>query len=212
MDSWLGPSPLWQSYPAIFQVASNTELLVGEALRTSPPLVSFLRALLPAEEAEWNAVKALIGQRRTSPGADEVSWTLTASGVFSVKSLYSKLTEGAVLDIARGLWKAGLPLKIKIFLWQMFQNRLPTADNVAKRNGPSDGSCVVCGTLEDANHALFRCHLARFAWSAVRASFQQNWNPSSGADLLQIIRTQKGASARIVWRCVGALLWSLWTA
>ena len=111
-------------------------------------------------------------QSTTSQGADEVSWKLSSSGSFSVKSLYTKLTEGDVLDIARGLWKAGLPLKIKIFLWKMFQNRLPTADNVAKRNGPSDGSCVVGGTLEDATHALFRCHLARFSWSAVRASFQ----------------------------------------
>uniref|UniRef100_A0A453KQ98 Reverse transcriptase zinc-binding domain-containing protein n=1 Tax=Aegilops tauschii subsp. strangulata TaxID=200361 RepID=A0A453KQ98_AEGTS len=90
-------------------------------------------------------------------------------------------------------------LKIKIFLWQMFQNRLPTADNVAKRNGPSDWFCVVCGTIEAANHAFFRCHLARFSCSTVRAALQQNWNPSSGADLLQIIHTQKGASARIVW-------------
>lgn len=116
-----------------------------------------------------------------------------------------------MLDIARGLWKAGLPLKIKIFIRQMFQNRLLTAENVAKRNGPSDGSCVLCGNIEDANHTFFHCHLARFSWSAVRAAFQQNWNPSSSVDLLDIIHTQKGASARIVWHCVGVLLWSLWT-
>ena len=93
----------------------------------------------------------------------------------------------------------------------MFRNRLPTSDNVAKRNGPADGSCTVCGLAEDANHVFFKCHLAKFAWSAVRDAFHSNWNPASGADLLTLIKTQKGYSARIAWRCVGALLWAIWT-
>lgn len=121
------------------------------------------------------------------------------------------MTEGNSLDIARGLWKAALPLKIKNFMWQMFRNRLPTSDNVAKCNGPTDGSCAVCGLGEDANHVFFGCFLARFAWSAIRETFSQNWNPLSGGDLLALLTSQRGTSARIVWRCVGALLWSLWT-
>ena len=105
----------------------------------------------------------------------------------------------------------GIPLKIKIFLWQMFRNRLPTSDNVAKRNAPADGTCTTCGLGENANHVFFGCVLARFAWSAVRDAFKQNWNPQSSHDVLSILTAQRGANARIVWRCVGALLWSLWT-
>ena len=67
-----------------------------------------------------------------------------------------------------------MPLKIKVFLWQMFRDRLPSSNNVAKRNGPSDGSCAICGAHEDANHIFFNCHLARFAWSAVREALGQN--------------------------------------
>ena len=58
---------------------------------------------------------------------------------------------------------------------------------------------------------FFGCVLARFAWSAVRDAFNQNWNPQSSHDMLSILTSQRGANARIVWRCVGALLWSLWT-
>ena len=96
-------------------------------------------------------------------------------------------------------------------MWQMFRNRLPTSDNVAKRNGLADGTCTVCGLAEDANQVVFKCHLAKFAWSAVRDAFHSNWNPTSGANLLTLIKTQKGSSARIALRCVGALLWALWT-
>lgn len=178
--------------------------MVGDALHTSPPVIYFLRP-------SWDVLQPKIANRPLSLGADVVSWDLATSEKFSVKSLYDKLTEGSALDIARGLWKAGLPLKIKIFLWQMFRNRLPTADNVAKRNGPSYGSCVVCGLNEDANHALFQCVLAKFVWSAIRDVFHQNWNPMSGSDLLAVLQTQKGVNARMLWRCVGALLWSLCT-
>lgn len=180
-------------------------------MSASPPALHFLRALTNAEQESWDELVQKIGGYRLGAGADSVEWSLTASKNFSVKSLYNKLTERNALDIARGLWKAGLPLKIKIFMWQMFRNRLPTSDNVAKRNGPADGSCAMCGVGEDANHVFFRCHLAKFAWSAVRDALHSNWNPASGADLLTIIKTQKGTSGSIAWRCVRALLWALWT-
>ena len=93
-----------------------------------------MRTLSTMEAVSWNELVAKIGNRQLRLGADSGTWGLAASQKFSVKSLYSKLTEGNALDIARGLWKVGLPLKIKIFMWQMFRNRLTTANNVAKRN------------------------------------------------------------------------------
>lgn len=89
-----------------------------------------------------------------SADPDLVSWHLALSSKFSVKSLYGRLTQGAGLDVAVWLVERRIPLKVKIFLWQMFRNCLPTSDNVARRNGPSDGACAVCGAPEDANHAL----------------------------------------------------------
>lgn len=55
------------------------------------------------------------------------------------------------------------------------------------------------------------CFLARFAWSAVRDAFKQNWNPQSSNDLLTLLSAQRGANARVVWQGVWALLWSLWS-
>ena len=185
--------------------------MVGEVLISSPPAIHFLRALTNTECESCDDLVQKIGDLRLGLGADLVEWNLTASRKFSVKSLYRKLTERSALDIARGIWKAGLPLKIKIFMWQMLRNRLPTSDNVAKRNGPADGTCTVCGLGEDANHVFFRCHLARFAWSAVREAFHSNWNPASGNDLIAILKTTRGTGSRIAWRCVGALLWAIWT-
>lgn len=211
LDRWWGQSPLWQSHPDLYQLATDTNIFVGDVLRVHPPAISFMRPLNPVEAASWAALVHDLRGRTLCQGADEVSWSLSSSHKFMVKSLYNKLTEGTALDMARGLWKADLPLKIKIFMWQMFCDRLPTPDNVSKRNRPTDGSCAVCGSGENANHVFFGCALARFSWSAVRDTFKQNWNPLSSDDLLDLLTAQKGAYARIVWKCVGALLWSLWT-
>lgn len=62
----------------------------------------------------------------------------------------------------------------------MFHNHLPTSDNMAKRNSPSNGTCVICSLGEDANHMFFHCHLAHFAWSAVREAFSQIGIPLRG--------------------------------
>ena len=70
--------------------------------------------------------------RTLSQENDAIAWKLTSSRKFSVKSLYEKLTEGNVLDMARGLWKAGIPLKIKIFVWQFTYDHLPSRTQVIK--------------------------------------------------------------------------------
>ena len=69
----------------------------------------------------------------------------------------------------------------------MFHDHLPSSNNIAKQNGSSDGTCVMCGAHEDANHIFFNYHLARFAWSAARKAFDQKWNPHSGSDLCDIL-------------------------
>ena len=102
-------------------------------------------------------------------------------------------------------------LKIKIFLGQMFRDRLPSSNNIVKHNGPADGTCVMCGAHEDANRIFFNCHLARFAWSAVQEAFDQNWNPHSSRDIRDILLAHRGGFGRVLWRCVGALFWTLWT-
>ena len=95
-------------------------------------------------------------------------------------------------------------------MWQLFCDKLPTSLNVAKRNGPATGPCALCGEPEDASHVFFRCSLARFAWSAVRTAAGVQWDPRSAAELTHLLDTIHGSAKRVMWRCVGALLWTIW--
>ena len=159
LDTWEGPGPLWERFQPLYQIAVHPNISVAAAL-ASPGAVAFNRPLVDGELDMWQSLQHILEQTTLSPEADQVSWDLTASHKFLVKSLYDRLAESPSLDTARGLWKAPVPMKIKFFLWPVLRDRLPSATNVAKRNDPSNGRCSLCDLQEDANHTFFKCPLA----------------------------------------------------
>jgi hypothetical protein len=64
---------------------------------------------------------------------DCVSWSLNANGVYSMKSMYQFLERNLAGSHNKWIWKSNIPLKIKIFLWQVFQNAILTRDNLKKK-------------------------------------------------------------------------------
>jgi hypothetical protein len=82
--------------------------------------------------------------------------------------MYAKLSQGATVAHFSDIWKAALPLKIKIFAWKMALDKLHFTLQIAVRHGPSNGACALCGTPVDAAHFFFTCSLAVFAWSVLR--------------------------------------------
>lgn len=66
---------------------------------------------------------------------DEVKWDMDKSKSLSTKSLYMFLTDGGVCSrTALSIWKFKVPMKIKVFLWQLFNNKLQAAA-ILKRRG-----------------------------------------------------------------------------
>lgn len=105
LDHWFGQEPVWRNHPSLYQLATNIDILMADALRTNPPAIYFKRPLSGAERAGWDELRGELAVVSLRPKADTVSWSLTSSRKFLVKSLYNKLTEGPALDIARGYGK-----------------------------------------------------------------------------------------------------------
>lgn len=68
----------------------------------------------------------------------------------------------AILAWTTPLLKVPLPRKIKIFVWQLLRDRLPSRKEVVKRNGSGNGLCPLCGVLEIATHISSRAPLLFF--------------------------------------------------
>ena len=120
--------------------------------------------------------------------------------------MYHKLAQGATVAHS-----SELPLKIKIFLWQLILDRLPASKQVAAKHGPSDGRCVLCGEVEDATHIFFSCFLAKVGWSVLRQLLGCSWAPANFPQFFAIQQSLLGRQRRVSWVLFSALCWALWT-
>ncbi|XP_026458664.1 uncharacterized protein LOC113359206 [Papaver somniferum] len=100
---------------------------------------------------------------------DQLRWTLTKSGYYTVKSLYDKLNENATdivsLDLPKyfwtAIWKLYMSQRIKLFLWKCLQNALSTNFKLYGKVRDVELQCTMCGTAtETTEHLLLHCPYA----------------------------------------------------
>jgi hypothetical protein len=107
------------------------------------------------------------------------------------------------------LWKAPLPFKTKIFVWQLLRDRLPTAVEVAKRQG--NGHCPLCTIPETTHHIIFTCPTAYFLWSFVAEALGLEWQALDLGEFLEVRANCTGGRRRLFWLVFAAMFWTLWT-
>lgn len=74
--------------------------------------------------------------------------------------LYSFITHGVVESKVDDLiWKGKLPMKIKVFLWQLYH-------------------------IESIDHIFFACPFGNFIWCSLGEAFGWDGSPASTADLM----------------------------
>jgi hypothetical protein len=105
-----------------------------------------------------------------STDKDKVTWDFEKTGIFSTASLYKELLFPGVNNRwLMGIWEAPLPLQIKIFLWQVCNDKIQSAEQrLRKRNWPGEIACKVRGQDETTDHIIFGCALAQFVWCVCR--------------------------------------------
>jgi hypothetical protein len=89
----------------------------------------------PVIQSQWRCMRDKLAMVALSSEQDKAKWSLTKSGAFSVKSLYNKLSAVGVDRSFKQLWKAKIPLKIKIWLWLIWHNAIAAKDNMKKEIG-----------------------------------------------------------------------------
>jgi hypothetical protein len=119
----------------------------------------------PEELDEWEDLMKALGEVNLNQAEDKILWGLSANKIFSTSSLYRFMTSGGVSsNVAKKIWKCKIPLKIRIFLWKAFHNRIQVANQLKLRNWKGNEFCVLYGEREDINHIIFSCPLFGFVW------------------------------------------------
>jgi hypothetical protein len=112
---------------------------------------------------------------------DFISWHITKTGVFSVRSCYfvewehqhgnklrrtSAFGTSSALPVWKTLWKLNVPAKIKIHCWRSLLGAIPCNGVLANRHMQPSSQCQLCRTdCESIRHAFFSCPRVQEIWN-----------------------------------------------
>uniref|UniRef100_A0A0A8ZMQ4 Reverse transcriptase zinc-binding domain-containing protein n=1 Tax=Arundo donax TaxID=35708 RepID=A0A0A8ZMQ4_ARUDO len=98
----------------------DPDILVRDCWEDGEWNIEFRRSLNSSEMAIWEELLGKLQNIRLDESEDIVFWALDKSLTYTTRSLYRFLSFGGIISKeTKHLWKAKLPLKIKVFLWQM---------------------------------------------------------------------------------------------
>jgi hypothetical protein len=121
--------------------------------------MDFKRPLSQIEAGQWEELPDLVEQVRINGDRDRVAWVLEKSGKYTSRSMYRFLSHrGVVNRRMRHLWKSRLPMKIKVFLWLAFQDRIQSGVALGGDEVERESQLYsMWGTRDSRPHPLWMC-------------------------------------------------------
>jgi hypothetical protein len=210
-DTWSCGCPLKIVFPHLFEICHQQDWSVRRVCNSEFGELTFRRNFGEREATEFSELSELINSVALNESRDSVRWVLEKSGTFSTSSLYNELTfTGFSNRWLMNVWKTKVPLKIRIFLWQVINDKIQSAEQLKKRNWPGPTACKMCGVLESTSHIFFRCALANFCWCMCRDALGWPFPPSEAVDIFNFCYNFSNKQTRRVLYLFGAVAWSLW--
>ncbi|XP_004514417.1 uncharacterized protein [Cicer arietinum] len=107
--------------------------------------------------------------------SDKWSWNNTQGVSYSLKEAYYVLQKEFFASINTPLfqdlvWHPFVQAKVSLFMWRLFQDKLPTKENLFRRGiiSVEDQQCLAgCGEVEIVSHLFFVCPLFGSVWYGV---------------------------------------------
>ncbi|XP_010684120.2 uncharacterized protein LOC104898717 [Beta vulgaris subsp. vulgaris] len=152
---------------------------------------------------------------------DDLEWSHTKSGRYSVKSGYWLLHQEAHIQddkatFWKSFWKSDIFPKWKHFIWKILNNTIPSADNLIKRQirGINPACCLCKKEMETTTHLLRDCSIAQRIWSSSMGivASQGSHLPIQSwiRNFLNLLKKKKGEQALEMEIRFISTLWGIW--
>ncbi|MBA0550910.1 hypothetical protein Golob_021819, partial [Gossypium lobatum] len=187
--------------------------LIDESNRTWRK--DLIESSFPVEISEINLCIPLAKE----PHEDFLAWKGESSREFTIRSSY-KLLQDIEIDsraytlqnetrnFYKNLWILNLPSKIKITIWQLAWNYIPTWVNLHYRRLQSQTTCSGCGSAaETTNHIFRECPVAMKVWEELSFSELFQVPYMEFFQWLTWVFEQNTPTSRRVFCCA---LWAIW--
>ncbi|RVW34900.1 putative ribonuclease H protein [Vitis vinifera] len=192
-DLWWGDQTLKDQYPRLFRVIEGLERLMH----------------------------SLDCMNLSTSVSDARSWSLCSSGLFTVKSFFtalSQMPDSSPFFPTKFVWKSQVPFKVKAFIWLVAHKKVNTNDLLQLRRphkAISPDICKLCMEQgESADHLFLHCSVTLGLWHRLFQLAKMDWvPPKSISDMMFINYKGFGKSKRgvILWQNASiALIWVVW--
>ena len=104
---------------------------------------------------------------------DKWMWKVDSSTNYTVRSAYNALITQVNVENMEAVpfpWHKDVPLKVLLFVWRLFRDRLPTKNNLHRRQviDFDDQFCVGgCGLIETSTHLFLHCIHFSSVWNHI---------------------------------------------
>jgi hypothetical protein len=192
LDVWLGECPLKIRFPILYDACLQQTWSVYQVLHEGVVDLTFRRAFGERELLEWEQLLGMV--------------------VFTTASLYRELFfPGVINRELMDVWGASLPLKIKVFVWQVYNDKIQSEEQLCKRNWPRESGCKLCGEKETTDHIIFGCMMARFLWCVCRDAFGWRATPTKVSKYIEEVLEGGNRKTEMLYIFIfGCAAWSLW--
>ena len=208
-EPWLYPRSLCIMHPALYDLCQDKSISVHSFLQKQAQL-SFSRWLPQILFDSWLSIVDKVYSYPFENENDVVSWKLCKDGTFTTRSVYDMLTSDDTGYSFKSIWKAKLPLRIKVFLWLLENKVVLTKDNLIRRNWQGDPACYFCSNNESIDHLFFLCPMAKVTWGAV-ALFLGAINIPENTDQYSLwIEHWLPHGQPVFTLCLAAICWAIW--
>jgi hypothetical protein len=177
-DIWVGEIPLKIKFPRLYELALNKECSVAKARRVIGAVGGgervWRRHLFAWEEENERECSVLLYNTVLQENVQDAwRWLLDPIQGYSVKGAYRFLTtSGEPVDrtLVDAVWQKHILSKVSLFVWRLLRNRLPTKDNLVRRQvvQTTDTTYITgCGGLETATHLFLHSDIFNSLWCYV---------------------------------------------
>jgi hypothetical protein len=211
-DIWMGKVPIKLKYPRFFDICRDKDVPVSECYERGEWNIDLVRPLNDSDCCLWEELHTELREHNTSHGSDLVFWALDNSSRFTTKSLYRFRTDGGVKSpVYKKIWYCKVPLKIKVFLWQIYNGKIQAAAVLEKKGWKGSTLCSLCGDKETVDHIFIHCVLSKFVWGRLKNFAGWDLVPRSVASMFSNWRVGTSqAACTFHLFIVAGLVWSLW--
>lgn len=226
-DFWISDRPIMHQLPRLYRITNFKHSSVKDFLTkwvegsvSSSDL--WIRPLLSREEEDLNSLNRILSTISLSNLKDKLFWS-PGKGAFTSKICTSLLQQNHTsnrnqIEVWNSIWSAKVPPKIRIFLWKLESNSIPTLLLLSQRiqNFNLGSMCPWCRAAEESvKHLFWDCSIAKWAWDYVRTwwSVLNKLVSTSEFSLVKLFKMQRNKQCRKIWiMVIAAACWTIWLA